>query len=66
MRSRASLIGLERLRGRGGRFCCAAAAGGLNEPRNRVRKVPGELVESAGVSAGFKRKKVEDQLLMSR
>lgn len=47
-RSRASLIGLERLRGRGGRFNGAdEEEGGRNEPRKRVRKVPGcdELLE---------------------
>lgn len=60
MRSRASLIGLERLRGRWGRLCCAAAtAGGLNEPRNRVRKVPGEFVESAGVGSAERKEKVQ-------
>jgi len=53
-RSRASLIGLERLRGSGGRFCGVLAVGDcLNEPRKRVRKVPDpdEVLEAVSAAS---------------
>lgn len=53
-RSRASLIGLDRLLDMGGRFGATAVEGGRKDPKKRVRKVPDcdELLGSSELEAG--------------